>query len=47
MILQSFMMVSMSDNTLVALVKAAAKAERDGTKPSSQFKGKSDEAIEL
>jgi hypothetical protein len=46
LILQSFMMISMSDNTLVALVKAAAKAERDGTNPPFQFRGKSDEAIE-
>lgn len=46
LILQSFMMVSMSDNTLVALVKSAAKAERDGTNPPFQFKGKSDEAID-
>lgn len=46
LILQSFMMVSMSDNTLVALVKAAAKVERDGTNPPFQFKGKSDEAID-
>ncbi len=46
LILQSFMMVSMSDNTMLALVKAAAKAERDGTKPPFQFRGKSDEAID-
>jgi hypothetical protein len=46
LILQSFMMISMSDNTLVALVKAAAKAERDGTNPPFQFRGKSDEAID-
>lgn len=46
LILQSFMMISMSDNTLVALVKAAAKAERDGTNPPFQFRGKSDEALD-
>jgi len=46
LILQSFMMISMSDNTMVALVKAAAKAERDGTNPPFQFRGKSDEAID-
>jgi hypothetical protein len=46
LILQSFMMISMSDNTLIALVKAAAKAERDGTNPPFQFRGKSDEAID-
>jgi hypothetical protein len=46
LILQSFMMISMSDNTMLALVKAAAKAERDGTNPPFQFRGKSDEAID-
>jgi hypothetical protein len=46
LILQSFMMISMSDNTMVALVKAAAKVERDGTNPPYQFRGKSDEAID-
>lgn len=46
LILQSFMMITMSDNTLVALVKAAAKAERDGSNPPFQFRGKSDEALD-
>jgi hypothetical protein len=46
LILQSFMMISMSDNTLMDLVKAHAKAERDGANPSFQLKGKSDEAID-
>ncbi len=46
LILQSFMMISMSDNTLVALVKAAAKAERDGSNPPFQFRGKSDETLD-
>lgn len=46
LILQSFMVVSMSDNTLVALAKATTKAERDGTNPPFQFRGKSDEAID-
>jgi hypothetical protein len=46
LVLQSFMMISMSDNTMLALVKAAAKAERDGANPPYQFRGKSDEAID-
>ena len=46
LILQTFMMISMSDNTLMALVKAHAKAERDGANPSFQLRGKSDEAID-
>ncbi len=46
LILQPFMMVSLSDNTIVALVKAAAKVERDGTNPPFQIRGKSDEAID-